>query len=345
MLIRTYWVLLSMLSAGQLPAQISVLEGTVTASEDSSAIAYALLRLEAQEGNTWIMRQQGITRENGRFRFAAISPGTYRVQLLRIGFKPQLSEVARVTGGSITRLDMRAPAQSVVLATVSVYANATCLSARQLSSNEKLAELWRQVRTGVETRRAFEQQYSFQRTLKQDVILERRIGGRKRQSNVAVVVYDPDSVSARDARRQARNRTLGYGSLTTITLPDEKEIFDDSFLATHCVETDVAEENGAFGLRFRPLSIRRDIAEVRGQVWVDAKTYQVRRLEVEYQRGDKPFAEAAVDYADVVIGGKPLRLPSTGTAILQPSGAAAVVVKRATSKFNYAYDRVEVKAR
>jgi hypothetical protein len=334
---------LSLCASATLHAQAAVIDGVVTRAQDSSAIAHALVRLQSPDGNTWTVKQQHITNSSGRFYFPQLAAGSYRVQLLRIGYEPVISETVRVSESGTTHVALEAPSRPVVLATMNVYANPTCLSAGQLASDARLSELWREARTGVETRRAFERQYSFRRTLNQEVVLYRRVGGRKVQKTARILLSDPDSVSVRDARNQARNRTAGYGSTMTITLPDEKEILNDDFLGAHCIESQTEEKDGAFGLSFRPSRTRGDFVDVRGQIWIDASSYQVRRLEVEYLRDGKQFASAAADYTDMMIEGKPLRLPASGTAYLDPSGIAGVVVKRATSKFNYVYDQVRAR--
>lgn len=338
---RTVVALLACAAAAPLHAQAGLVEGRVLGVEDSTVIAHALVRLQVLEGTEWVARQQHITSSTGRVRFANVTPGSYRIQLLRIGYRPAASDVVQVRGNDTVRVALRAAAQAVELPAVTVRPEPTCLTATELASDPRVAELWRQARIGVDTRRAFELQYSFRRIFRQEVEIDRRIGGRARQVRVDSTTSIPDSVVVREARRQARNRERGYGSGNALTLPDEQEILDDRFLATHCVETAVEEGNGARALRFRPVSPRRDGVDVRGRIWIDAATYQVRRLELEYLRGDDPYADVAVDYADVTIGGKAIRLPKSGEGSMRASGPVRVFVKGATGKMGFTYDRIE----
>jgi hypothetical protein len=126
-----------------------------------------------------------------------------------------------------------------------------------------------------------------------------------------------------------------------LALPDEKEVLNDAFLTTHCIETTIDEENNALGLHFRPIADRRDFADVRGRIWIDAGSFQARRIEVEYVRDNKAFADAAVDYVDIPVGGKALRLPGPGTATLRPSGVTSAIWRLARATFTYTYDRIE----
>jgi len=338
---RIVGALLACAAAAPLHAQAGLVQGTARGVDDSTAIAHALVRLQALEGTEWVPRQQRITSATGRFQFADAAPGSYRVQLLRIGYLPVMSAIVHLRGGDTVRVTLRAPAQVVELVAVIVRSEPTCLTATELASEPRVAELWRQARTGADTRRAFELQYTFRHILIQGIEIDRRIGGRKRWVRVDTTTSIPDSVVAREVRRQVRNQEHGYGSGGTLTLPDENEILDDVFLTTHCVDTAIEEGSEVRGLRFRPVSRRRHGVDVRGRVWIDAVTYQVRRLEVEYLRGDDSYAELAVDYADVIVGGKAIRLPGSGVGAMRPGGMLKGLVKQATATLSFTYDRIE----
>ena len=51
---------------------------------------------------------QGITNGDGRYRFDGVAPGRYRVQLLRIGFRPTLSDPVQVAAGETVQIELRA---------------------------------------------------------------------------------------------------------------------------------------------------------------------------------------------------------------------------------------------
>jgi hypothetical protein len=157
---------------------------------------------------------------------------------------------------------------------------------------------------------------------------------------VDTVVSEPDSVLARERRLRASREARGYATGNLIELPDERELLDTEFLRGHCVETAVAEADGALGLRFRPVQPRRDGVDIRGTIWVAADTYQMRRIEFEYVDGgdDAPFARSHADYADVAVGGGALRLRTTGGgAITRVRGPMRAALKRATATFTFTY--------
>jgi hypothetical protein len=160
---------------------------------------------------------------------------------------------------------------------------------------------------------------------------------------VDTAVSEPDSVPARERRLRAARQANGYATGNLIELPDERELLSDAFLGGHCLETAVAEAEGALGLRFRPVGGRREGVDIRGTIWVAADTYQMRRLEFEYvDAGDAdPFARSRADYADVAVGGSALRLRTTGDgAILRIRGPMRAGVKRASATFTFTYQDV-----
>jgi hypothetical protein len=147
-------------------------------------------------------------------------------------------------------------------------------------------------------------------------------------------------VLVRAQRRQARREAQGYATGNLIALPDDAELLDDPFLRSHCLETEVAEESGALGLRFRPVQGRREGVDIRGTIWVAADSYQMRRLEFEYLDAgdDKPYARSRADFADVAVGGSVLRLRTTGEGLfLRARGPMRAIVKRVTATFTYTY--------
>jgi hypothetical protein len=324
-------------------AQSGSVEGSAVSADDSTTIAHALVRLRGATGGTSAVRMEAITSATGRFRFGGLPAGDYRVQLLRIGFRPVTSEVLHVLAGEPLRFTLRAPTQAVQLAAMIVRPNDACLSGAELASDPRLSDLWGEARTGVDTRRAFDLAYQYRRVLRQEVEIAWRLLPNAHRVRADTVINDPDSVLVRDTRRQAINREKGYAEGNLLTLPDEKEIFGDAFLDTHCVVAKVVEQNGAYGLSFRPLTVRTAGSDIRGTVWVDAKTFQVRRLEVEYLRGGREHANAWAEYADIPVSGREFRLPARGEGVLRPPTLQAVLVSRAFGRFTFTYSEFRAK--
>ena len=329
-------------------AGAQITSGTVTGialrAEDGTPIPFALVRLLRADDPSAVAAPtigQVITTATGRFQLPPVPAGAYRLQLARIGYRPVLSPVLHVAPGATVRQELRGATQAVELAAVTVHGGPSCLTAAQLADEPRLATLWAEAREGVEVRRAFDRQYRYARVLRQDVTIRTRFK-TAHEVRVDTLVSEPDSVDVRERRLRARREAQGYARGNGLTLPDEAELLDDAFLRGHCLETAVAEADGALGLRFRPAHGRRAGADIRGTIWVAADTYQMRRLEFEYVEGDgAPYATSRVDYGDVAAGGSALRLGTGGAGtIVRPRGAARALVKGAAATFTYTYQDV-----
>jgi hypothetical protein len=145
-------------------------------------------------------------------------------------------------------------------------------------------------------------------------------------------------VVAREQRRRERFGREGYGRGNLLSIPDERQLFDEEFLRDHCLDPAIVEAEGVLGLRFRPVGSAREGFRIRGTIWVDGNTFLMRRLDVEWLDATRRIGEASIDYADIAIGSSTLRLPVSGRAALHRfSGPVALFARSATATFTYAY--------
>jgi Carboxypeptidase regulatory-like domain len=328
-------LLVTRVAAAQLTS--GTVQGVASRDEDGSVIPFALIRLQPvgpTPGDT--LSRQGITTATGRFRFENVAPGSYQIQLLRIGFRPVTSPILAVLAGATLQYELRAPTNAVQLPTVTVRPGDSCLTANRLPQDPSLETLWREVQKGVQLRHAFELQYRFTRLARQEGTIDWRLGSRPLRKT-DTLINDPDSVVVRDERRRATSRAEGYAKGGLLVVPNEKDVVNDDFLRDHCLETPPESGEGELGLRFRPVQQRRDGVAIRGKVWVDATTYMIRRLEVEWLRGTDAVGRTRIDYADMDVGGGRFRLPASGHATARPSGLTRTLIRRAVVSITYEY--------
>jgi hypothetical protein len=318
-----------------------VVRGVARSEEDGTVIPFALVRLQLVEPQTAdTSARQVITTAAGRFHFTGVAPGNYRLQLLRIGFRPVHSSAIIVVPGDTVQYELSAPTNAVQLATVTVRAGESCLTADRLSEDPSLATLWREVQKGIEIRRAFELQYRFTRTVRQEGRVDWRLRSR-RLRKTDTLVNEPDSVVVRDERRRAANRAQGFAKGGLLIVPNEKDVVDDDFLRDYCLETPAESVRGERGLRFRPVQRQRDGVGIRGTVWVDAATYMIRRMEIEWLRSNDAVGRSRIDYADIDVAGSRLRLPASGHATARPSGLTRTLIRRAEVSLTFEYRDVQ----
>ena len=240
---------LSLLFAASAPARVAAqggpgaVEGVAKTEEDSTPIQFALVRLVPVDPKSAVV-QQGITSAQGRFRFSSVLAGDYKLELLRIGYRPVVSAI-QVRSGETVQAGLRGSLRPFPLPTVIVYPEAACLNSAELSRNSYLSAIWEEIRDGVEIRRGFEQRYRYSLSLIEttDIKIPSRPDQHRQKSDT--VVNEPDSFLAREAQQRARRQAEGYGNGNNVALPDEEELLDDAFLREHCVVPVVQDADGA----------------------------------------------------------------------------------------------------
>ena len=331
---RVLFLILVPLASAIGQGNTGAVNGVAKSTEDGAPISFALVRLlpvDSASGGG----QQGITSAQGRFQFSSVKPGAYRLQLLRIGFRPVTSPTLEVRPGETTEHELRGSMVGLPLPTVMVYADGTCLSGERVAHDPYLSALWEDVRQGVEIRRSFDQRYRYKRELAQtsETLVPSRPAMRRQRADTTT--NEPDSALVREERVRAQRAKEGFGKGNSFTLPDERELLDDSFLGTHCIVPNVLGENGSTGVQFRQGSRGEGGFGLQGTIWVDATTRLMQRLELEHLDRDKPISQVTVRYADIAIAGTPLRLPTSGSFSAQLANAPRGTTAIGTLAFNY----------
>jgi hypothetical protein len=317
-------------AAAQQPA--GSVTGTAAVAEGGAPIPLSLVNLLPAQGSDEPLRGM-LTDARGEFRFDGVPAGRYRLRLDRIGFVSTPSAAFEVRGGETVRRALVAGVTPVVLEGISVSGNA-CYGLDRLDDAPDLAVLWREAQKAVETRRRFQQQYSFAYRLRLDGQAQLRFLRDRRITQDTTVVSHPDSVAVREARRRGK-----YGQQTrtgvNLRIPDELELLDDDFLRTHCLEGDTEDERGGLTLRFRPSGRPGGGGEldIRGALRIDPASYVVRELEFEYLNGRKPFARGTLRFAEVRTPDGAMRLPAGGILSGDPGGMVGMVVQGVQGTF------------
>lgn len=328
-------------SAGALaPAATGAVEG-VALGPDGAPIPFALVRVLPAAGAAGARPvAQVATGAHGRFRLDGLPPGSWRLQLARIGYRPVLSEPVAVRGGETVRQTVRGDAQPVQLATVVARGAPACLTGDRIAEEPALAAVWTQALDGIALRRAFQRQYRYREIETVGGTVHWRLRGARpivRRPDTTLVT--PDSAEARDRRWLAERRAKGYRNGNDVVAPDERELAHPEFLRDHCLEAAPLHAEGLVGVRFRPTDARRDAEEVQGVLWLDAHDYRARVLDVEWVKGGRRSAVARLDYGDVTVDGAAVRLITGGTVTLErmygPGAATFVSGVRALYRVRY----------
>jgi hypothetical protein len=316
-------LMLGAASVSDLAAQMAAVEGVARAEDSGAPVQFALVRLVlADSSRQSDSPPQGITNASGQYRFGDVAPGRYRVQLLRIGFRPVLSDPVEVMRGATVQVDLRVASQPVLLPPVTVTPEA-CVTAKELEQHPQILTLWQQARDGASVRAELMARFRY-RVQTHEEAVERKADGTPVGFVDQDRVSDPRSAVNNAALRRSERLSRGYYGPTTkdgvgFYTADELDVLHEDFLKEHCLLPTAQQGIGEVGLRFRPLRVRRNLLDVGGTIWLDSATFLARRIELEYVDGDDQRGTVRLDFGDVAVAGGTLRMPVGGEINLRPS--------------------------
>ncbi|HEX2205581.1 MAG TPA: carboxypeptidase-like regulatory domain-containing protein [Longimicrobium sp.] len=320
------------------PAGLGTVAGRATGDDDGAPVAFALVRLLPEGAGA--PKRTVLTDGRGAFRFEGVAPGAYRLQLERIGYTDETTEVFAVAAGETVERGFRSAPRAVTIEAITTTAGA-CYTAAELERDPELAALWREAVKGMETRAAFDARYRYTFDLRQTAVMEptRRHRRAVHDTLTRTFVNDPLAAPVDRGRR-------GFGTIdrreVTLDIPDGKELLTPGFLTQHCLETASGEVEGAWELRFRPVRPRGGRVNLRGAVLVDAESFQLRALRLEYLSGRRRFMEATVHYQEARVSGGTVRLPAVALFSGRPPYPLSRTLRSVTGEALYTnYGNVE----
>ena len=273
---RSILLVVAVLVAGSsrvVPAQARGTEVRIRLeSMDGSIIPGALVAL-LDSGQRVVV--EGVSGENGT-RVLTAPPGSYRIRVRRIGFRPFLSEPVAVPlpGELLLRID----SPRVRLESVVVTSRSQCGPIDP--SEQTLATVWDEIAKALRTSQlsgrdldAFANYFVYRKRLRtsgrvvsSDTIF--RMAGSKKPFGMK----DP-------AMLAANGYVLGdERSGWTYYAPDETVLLSDQFAATHCFKAVLDKaRSGQVGIEFKPVS-GRSVPDIAGVLWVDQGTAELREL-------------------------------------------------------------------
>jgi hypothetical protein len=222
----------------------------------------------------------------GRFILSAPAPGRYTLRAERIGYAISLSDTLVVTAGRTLTYRFAVPVQAISLEGLEVRGEKRCLMSQE--SGAATSVLWNEARKALdvvawmEKQRGVPYQAAIWDRTRDLGTLHLQEGERRIASGFGRQAFA--SATAEDLATNGFVRQNSDGTVTYYGL-DAQTLLSDTFLAGHCfraVEPHKGEE-GLIGLGFEPLK-RGGPPDIRGTLWLDRKTSELRYLEFEYTR-------------------------------------------------------------
>jgi hypothetical protein len=264
------------LIATKLDAQM--VTGEVVSAEDGAPIRGAFVVLLNAEGR----RQAAyITDREGRYALRAAAAGDYMLRVEQIGFETVTSPVLRLGSGT-TSYTFVVPTRAVVLPGITVETdNRGCARRRD---GPQVQSLWEEVRKALDVT-AFTQQSDGVRYTVVEQLRETAGNGRLllREERTARVIAGahPYRTGAGPAELVSAGFARRDGDDFVLLGPDAFVLLADEFLEGYCFRIEAGAAPGEIGLAFEPVR-RRSTTDVRGVLWVDRNSSELRRLSYSY---------------------------------------------------------------
>lgn len=225
---------------------------------------------------------RALTGTDGRFTLNAPGAGTYRVRAERIGFASTTSAPLTLAAGEVRSMRLAAAGASVGLQGLVARGRSRC-DVRP-GEGAPTARLWEEARKALDatTWTAGALQFSFT-SYERDVDPESQ---RVRAERV-----EPGATLARGvwvSRDAAELARIGYREERRDGIhffaPDARLLLSDAFQRTHCFGVAIGEgpTRGLVGLSFQPVRGRGASVDVRGVLWLDRATAELRHLDFRF---------------------------------------------------------------
>lgn len=266
------------------PLGAQVVRGVVAERNTAAPVAGVLLSVLDSAGATVL---QALSDDKGGYEIRLPGAGSYAMEAKRIGVKRVAVPRFVIGQGETKRLDIDIEPLPAVLSSVTVRGRTSCV--RNPETNRQTAALWEDARAAltaaVITRKLSEGTSSdtvvrFQRKL--DPTTWRVLYETRR--NVSVAMERPFRSLPAEVLSVGGYVTVNQDGSTDYYAPDADVLLSDTFLTDHCFkieEPTVLSHIGMIGLAFQPVPERKK-PDVKGVLWMDAKTSELKTLEFSY---------------------------------------------------------------
>ena len=280
---------------------------------------------------------QAATHEGGRYSVTAPTAGSYRVQVLQIGWRPMMAGPFVLRSGATTSANLDAMSARILLEPVIVTDHSECRV--HPDSAAAAFVLWDEARKALLSA-AMTRSEPLTMTLTRTIQDLDRSGSRVLSDSTTsqtgsslrpFVSLAPDSLAKHGYMSADAAGNRNYWG------PDAEVLLSESFVSTHCLRLAVPKQQAGdsarvVGVAFSPSGKRGNVVEVEGVVWLDRTNGELLALDYHYLN-TSPVVEKANPGGRVeflrIPGGRwivhqwSIRVPSTTTHVRR--GDAPVV--------------------
>jgi hypothetical protein len=292
-------LLATLFHSGHLTAQS--VRGRLVDSRSGESIGHAFVALLDTSGAEVA---RALVSEEGAFLLRAPVPGVYRLRFKRIGFRPSESSLLSLVEGQTADVRLQVEAIPAVLPPVVVEGQPACGSRGDEAT--VVARLWEEAQEALDvvkwTERAAALDYTVE-TYERELSADGRRVLHERMSTRSGRTISPFATAPAEQLVQNGYVVTGVKDTLVFYAPDAAVLLSEAFTQTHCFTARPAdaEHPGQVGLAFELVPGRR-VVDVRGVLWLDAKTLGLRVLEFLYAYGRGSFGSGYVEFMALPAG-------------------------------------------
>lgn len=231
----------------------------------------------------------------GRFLLRAPGAGYYTVRADRIGHASTRSDPFALSVGDTLDIRLVAEVSAIQLEGLEVAGERRCDIRPE--SGRAVATVWEEARkalaAAVLTEATGIYRYRTVRFVRELDTRGRRVLSEQRRASQGYQEAPFESLPAETLVSEGFMRPDPEGDL--YFAPDAKALLSDPFLDTHCLglTSGTGETDGLLGVSFEPVE-GRQLPEIRGVVWVDPMTGELRHVDYTYENLDPALRNDAV---------------------------------------------------
>jgi hypothetical protein len=288
---RVRWILApafaGLVLTSAVPAQ--AVRGTVVDPAGTPVPGVVVLLLDSLD----VPSGRALTNDLGGFVVRAQKAGAYRLRTLRIGFKPEISEPIALNAGEEVPRKISLTSLAVTLDQVTIAGRNAC-GASAVANASATLELLDQARAALTATELTNEG----RSLTSTSVVFRRVmdaSGRAVLGQRVAVLVDSGAQPWQSTSIDSLRR-LGYvnesGDSLAYRAPGLDMLASAAFVADHCFR--LVGEGGStrIGISFEPSPERRRVAEIRGTLWLDRATAELREMDFRFANVESAIIDA-----------------------------------------------------
>lgn len=249
---------------------------------------------------------RALTDAEGRFLVVAQRAGTYRVRTLRIGFRPVTSEPIALGAGQEVPRQVAMAAVSLGLDTVRVGGRNACGQAA--NAGTMTLALYEQARAAITATSISGIQRGV--TARRVVYTQLFDAAGFRTVSASSDVFTQPLAQPWPSEPPENLHRYGYivvdPDSTAYRAPGLDMLASSYFFEDHCFRLTKGREDSELGIEFTPTAERKKLADIRGTMWMDRATAQLKRIEFRYSNPENPDLESGargeIDFVRLATG-------------------------------------------